>query len=153
MLLIKQLEYGSRKMFVITDVPKLLICLSKQPVIYETRHFDIFRDFKKDKVVEVQDLSKTIVRQILAKSVVTLFAHLGYESIFFFNYFRIHLFFCFIASHQSVLDVLTDILQEFYRKICYRVKIAINDEEKYHYSGFPVKFFIQCVFFLIYIFF
>ncbi|XP_044261855.1 uncharacterized protein LOC123009540 [Tribolium madens] len=80
---------------------------------------DDFMSFNRGQEVEVNELSKTIVHKILTKSIATLFAHIGYET-----------------CQQSALDVLTDVLQEFYRKITCNVKIAIEDQEKYH-SGFP----------------
>ncbi|XP_015839593.1 STAGA complex 65 subunit gamma isoform X2 [Tribolium castaneum] len=72
-----------------------------------------------DQDVEVNELSKTIVRKVLTKAIATLFAHIGYET-----------------CQQSALDVLTDVLHEFYRKITSHVKIALEDQEK-NRSGFP----------------
>lgn len=45
---------------------------------------------------------------------------------------------CVTATHQSVLDLLTDVLEEFFVKIAERVKIAQDDESEGKLCGFPV---------------
>ncbi|XP_044761567.1 STAGA complex 65 subunit gamma-like [Coccinella septempunctata] len=77
-------------------------------------------DFTQGKEVEVPVLSETIVRKVLRRSICTLFAHLGYES-----------------SHESVIDILVDVLKEFYRIFCSRIENAIHDEKENCSSGFP----------------
>lgn len=42
-----------------------------------------FSDFTLGVDVEIPDLSRGVVRQILAKSIAVMFAHIGYESKFF----------------------------------------------------------------------
>lgn len=66
------------------------------------------------------EISSTVIRQILSKSIATMFAHIGFET-----------------THTSVLNVLEDVLKTFMKKICYRLKLAYEDEEKGHISGFP----------------
>lgn len=50
--------------------------------------------------------------------------------------------FSIVATHQSVLDLLTDVLEMFFNKICVKVIAAIRQEEKNESEGFPVSYFI-----------
>lgn len=42
-----------------------------------------------------------------------------------------------LATHQSVLDVLTDVLETFFKKFTLNLKAAVEDEEN-HGTTFPV---------------
>ncbi|XP_019871954.2 uncharacterized protein LOC109600261 [Aethina tumida] len=75
--------------------------------------------FSQGQEVEMPELSETVVKQILHKSVVTMFAHIGFET-----------------THQSVLDVLTDVLETFFKKFTLNLKAAVEDEEN-HGTTFP----------------
>ncbi|XP_018321798.1 uncharacterized protein LOC108734657 isoform X2 [Agrilus planipennis] len=78
-----------------------------------------FTAFSLGQCVEVPELSKAAVRQLLSKCVATLFAHIGFET-----------------SHQSVLDVLIDVVDAFFKKITFHLKLAEEDEER-DSCGFP----------------
>ncbi|KAF5276727.1 hypothetical protein FQR65_LT03952 [Abscondita terminalis] len=66
------------------------------------------------------ELSPIIVKEILSKCTATMFAHIGFET-----------------THQSILNVLVDVLSAFLKKMCYRLKLAYEDEQKGYVSGFP----------------
>lgn len=66
------------------------------------------------------EISSTVVKQILTKSIATMFAHIGYET-----------------THSSVLNILVDVLSAFLKKIIYHFKIAQEDEENGQRDGFP----------------
>ncbi|KAJ3653073.1 hypothetical protein Zmor_018990 [Zophobas morio] len=70
------------------------------------------QDFDKADEVALCELSKTVVRQILTKSIATLFAHLGYET-----------------CQQSALYVLIDVLQEFFKKVCQHLNTATKEAQ------------------------
>ncbi|KAJ8961023.1 hypothetical protein NQ314_006005 [Rhamnusium bicolor] len=44
-----------------------------------------------------------------------------------------------LPTHQSVLDTLTDVLENFFQTFCGKIVDAIEDEEKGNKSGFPVS--------------
>lgn len=44
----------------------------------------------------------------------------------------------FAATHQSVLDLLTDVLEAFFQKIC-KLVCTVNEEENGEAAGFPVR--------------
>ncbi|RZC27669.1 STAGA complex 65 subunit gamma-like [Asbolus verrucosus] len=79
-----------------------------------------FREYVTGSDVKIPELSKTIVRQVLRKSIATICAHIGYET-----------------SQQSAIDILSDVLQDFFKKISHHVQITIEDEEKRQMAGFP----------------
>ncbi|KAG5865925.1 hypothetical protein JTB14_021171 [Gonioctena quinquepunctata] len=79
-----------------------------------------FTPFSCGSEIEVPELGEAVVKEILTKCIVTMFAHIGFET-----------------SHQSVLDVLTDVLETFLQKICHKIVDAVIDEEEGHTSGFP----------------
>ncbi|XP_018575797.1 uncharacterized protein LOC108914455 [Anoplophora glabripennis] len=70
--------------------------------------------------VEIPELSEIVVKKLLSKSVATLFAHVGFET-----------------THQSVMDVLTDVLESFFQKFCHKFVEVVDDEEKGKNTGFP----------------
>ncbi|XP_030755711.1 uncharacterized protein LOC115882033 [Sitophilus oryzae] len=70
--------------------------------------------------VEIPQISHPIVRNILVKCVATLTAHIGFET-----------------THQSVLDILVDVLEQFFIKFCDRFTTALNEEETLDSGGFP----------------
>ncbi|XP_045475658.1 STAGA complex 65 subunit gamma-like [Harmonia axyridis] len=76
-------------------------------------------DFTQGKEVEVPVLSETIVQKVLRRSICTLFSHLGYES-----------------THESILNILVDVVKEFYKIFCSKLECAIYDE-MHNDSGFP----------------
>lgn len=79
-----------------------------------------FTDFSKGIDVEMPELSKNVVREILNKCIATLFAHIGYET-----------------SYQSVLDVLVDVVDMFYKNLCTKLRETVEDEENHQCTGFP----------------
>ncbi|KAK5650211.1 hypothetical protein RI129_001240 [Pyrocoelia pectoralis] len=66
------------------------------------------------------EISSAVVKQILTKSIATMFAHVGYET-----------------THSSVLNILVDVLSAFLKKIIYHLKIAQEDRENGQIDGFP----------------
>lgn len=66
------------------------------------------------------EISPAIVKQILSKSVATMFAHIGYET-----------------TSTSVLNVLVDVLSAFLKKIIYHLKLAQEDKENGKLDEFP----------------
>ncbi|XP_076260636.1 uncharacterized protein LOC143196650 isoform X2 [Rhynchophorus ferrugineus] len=70
--------------------------------------------------MEVPHLSAPIIKQLLIKCIATMTAHIGFES-----------------TYQSVLDVLVDVLEQFFKKFCDRLTSAVNEEENLDTSGFP----------------
>lgn len=42
------------------------------------------------------------------------------------------------ATHQSELDLLTDVLEEFLQKLAYQLRVATDDEENGSFD-FPVR--------------
>lgn len=79
-----------------------------------------FTSFSLGEDVEVPEISETISKQVLIKSVATLCAHIGFET-----------------THQSVLAFLTDVLELFYKTISQKLKIAFDDEIHNYSYGFP----------------
>ncbi|VEN59874.1 unnamed protein product [Callosobruchus maculatus] len=69
---------------------------------------------------EYPELSEAIVKDLLAKSIATLFVHIGYET-----------------THQSVLDLLVDIVEQFFKTICLKITKSVEDEDKGNISSFP----------------
>ncbi|KAJ8941137.1 hypothetical protein NQ318_004256 [Aromia moschata] len=70
---------------------------------------------------ELPELSDILVKKILSKCVAVMFAHIGFET-----------------THQSVMDLLTDVLESFFQKFCCKVADAIEDEDKgVNQTGFP----------------
>jgi hypothetical protein len=78
-----------------------------------------FKNFARGEEVEICELSTAVASQVLSKCISTLFAHIGYET-----------------SHQSALDVLSDVLQDFLKKISHNIKLAMDDKEMQR-LGFP----------------
>ncbi|XP_060525948.1 uncharacterized protein LOC132701784 [Cylas formicarius] len=70
--------------------------------------------------IKIPELSEVVVKKILAKCIATMFAHIGFES-----------------SFQSVLDILIDMLEKFYLKVCGRFVQALDEEESLKTGGFP----------------
>ncbi|KAK9688432.1 Bromodomain associated [Popillia japonica] len=79
-----------------------------------------FTAFSLGKEIDVPEISDAVAKQILIKCVATMTAHIGYET-----------------THQSVLDLLTDVLQSFLIKISRHLKVAEEDEESGRLCGFP----------------
>ncbi|XP_074029112.1 STAGA complex 65 subunit gamma [Leptinotarsa decemlineata] len=79
-----------------------------------------FTSFSCGSEIDIPELSEAVVKEILPKCIVTMFAHIGFET-----------------SHQSVLDVLSDVLETFLQKICHKIVDAVEDEDREHTSGFP----------------
>lgn len=76
-------------------------------------------DFGCGAEVEIPELSEAVVKKLLTKCIVTMFAHIGYET-----------------THQSVLDLMTDVLESFLQKFCSKVVKAIEENEKGDISRF-----------------
>ncbi|GJQ82087.1 putative histone H3 acetylation [Trypoxylus dichotomus] len=76
--------------------------------------------FSLGKEIDVPEISDAVAKQILIKCIATMTAHVGYET-----------------THQSVLDLLTDVLQAFLIKVSQHLKIAEEDQENGWLSGFP----------------
>ncbi|CAH1981088.1 unnamed protein product [Acanthoscelides obtectus] len=79
-----------------------------------------FTPFSCGLATEYPELSEAIVKNILAKSIATLFVHIGYET-----------------SHQSVLDLLIDIVEDFFKTVCFRIVKSVEEEEKGNTTSFP----------------
>ncbi|KAI4459401.1 staga complex 65 subunit gamma [Holotrichia oblita] len=79
-----------------------------------------FTAFSLGKEIDVPEISEAVAKQILIKCIATMTAHIGYET-----------------THQSVLDLLTDVLQSFLIKISRHLKVAAEDEESGRLCGFP----------------
>lgn len=77
---------------------------------------------------------------MLAKSIATMFAHIGFESKYRFCLYNqcLSRFSLIVDTHLSVLDVLTDVLETFFQTICKKVVEATINEENGEDSGFPV---------------
>ncbi|KAL1505339.1 hypothetical protein ABEB36_004928 [Hypothenemus hampei] len=76
-------------------------------------------ELKKIEMVDVPELSESMVKQLLVKCVALMTAHIGFED-----------------SYQSVLDVLVDVLDQFFVKICDRFTQALHEEEDLNAGGF-----------------
>ncbi|CAH0554090.1 unnamed protein product [Brassicogethes aeneus] len=100
----------------IPPTPELKVTHQRNNLNYIEKEYT---PFSRGEDVESPDLSETVVKQILQKCIVTIFAHVGFET-----------------THKSVLDVLTDVLEEFLKKICLNLKNAAEDEET-HGTTFP----------------
>lgn len=44
-----------------------------------------------------------------------------------------------VATHESIIEILVDVLKEFYKKFLSSLEISIHDETENNSSGFPVS--------------
>nr|CAI5840572.1 unnamed protein product [Callosobruchus analis] len=79
-----------------------------------------FTPFSQGLDAEYPELSEAIVKNILAKSIATLFVHIGYET-----------------THQSILDLLVDVVEHFFKTICLKITKSVEEEDKGNISSFP----------------
>lgn len=88
----------------------------------------------------------------MSKCVAIMLAHAGFESIRTFLLFfikNISVFIYILATHQSVLDLLTDVLEAFLQKLSYQLYCA-NDDEENGCFDFPVIIWSYIFFMLIF---
>lgn len=70
-----------------------------------------------------------------------MFAHIGFESKFLLYYPLLLVNSkknCYLATHQSVLDCMTDVLESFLKTMSQKYKVAVEDEKCGQSVGFPV---------------
>lgn len=77
-------------------------------------------DFTRGIAHNIPNLGESVCKKLLNNSIAALFAQIGYET-----------------THQSNLDILVDVVIDFYKLFCSKLKIAIDDEEFHQSSGFP----------------
>ncbi|KAJ8985653.1 hypothetical protein NQ317_015149 [Molorchus minor] len=76
--------------------------------------------FSSEQTVNIPELSEPVLRNIVTKCVAIMFAHVGFET-----------------THQSVLDVMTDVLENFFQIICQRIVECVEAEERGNGGDFP----------------
>ncbi|KAM6973158.1 STAGA complex 65 subunit gamma [Aplochiton taeniatus] len=90
----------------------------RQP--FQLRHSDPESEFYKGKGEPVTELSWPSCRPLLYQSVATILAHAGFES-----------------AQESVLETLTDLVNEHYLRISRLLRVAVDREARLGASPFP----------------
>ncbi|XP_066252136.1 STAGA complex 65 subunit gamma-like isoform X1 [Euwallacea similis] len=111
----------SSKNKILTEVPKIPpmpnVQVKHKP---NTMNFIPLDEQSEKEELNVPELSETVLKQILTKCTAAMMAQIGFQK-----------------SHQSVLDILVDVLEQFYIKFCNRLILALHEEEDIGTGGFP----------------
>lgn len=84
---------------------------------------NIFSDFTLGKESHIPEISTKTAKKLLKKSTATLLAHAGFQN-----------------TKESVLNVLTDVVEESIIKLTSLLRTAVDQGANFGATGFPVSF-------------